>query len=121
MPLAAAQSSTAEHSAPDCDTKAILPAGAFSGAKLALSPMPGTMMPMLLGPSRRMPAAWAAALAASSAVPPSAVGVRCSAAVMMQAARAPRRPRARITSGTTAASEQTSARSGATGRLATSG
>ena len=121
IPRALAQSSTAEHSAPDCDTKAILPAGAFSGATEALSPMPGTSSPMELAPSTRIPELRTTSRTASSAVRPSAPIEWASAEVMMQAARVPLAASAAITAATVAAGEHTSAESGTSGRLATSG
>ena len=121
MPLAHAQSSTALHSAPDCETKAILPGGASSGAKLAFRPMPGTSRPMELGPSTRMPWALASARTASSTLRPEASAACCKPAVMMQAALAPFCPKARMDSANEPTGPHISARSGACGRLAMSG
>ena len=49
-PRAAAQSRTPVASAPDWVTKARLPAGGVSWAKLALMPRPGEMKPRQFGP-----------------------------------------------------------------------
>ncbi len=48
-----AQSSTAVHSAPDCETKAIGPGVAAAWLKLALRPMPGLSRPTQFGPRIR--------------------------------------------------------------------
>jgi len=53
MPRGAAQSSIAVIIAPDWLTKAMSPRGGERCAKLASSPMPGTISPMQFGPIRR--------------------------------------------------------------------
>ena len=114
MPRAAAQSSIAVTSAPDCETKARLPGWASRWAKLAFRPAYGDSRPRQLGPrmrSRCRPAAASiAALVAAS-----------SPAVSTTAARVPRAPSASISPGTLAGGVQITARSGGAGKPATSG
>ena len=58
-----AQSRMAVHSAPDCEKKAMLPAGGVPAAKVALSPVPVLLRPRQLGPSSAMP--WRLAMSVS--------------------------------------------------------
>ena len=53
MPRGSAQSSTVVAIAPDWVRKAMLPGSTAAGAKVALSPMPGTAMPRQFGPTMR--------------------------------------------------------------------
>ena len=82
-----AQSSTAVTSAPDCETKATLPASASVCAKLALRPRCGVSRPMQFGPRMRSRCGRAASSIACFCAAPS------RPAVMTIAARVPRRPK----------------------------
>ena len=117
MPAARAQSSTAVHRAPDCEMKASFPGAALVCAKLALRPISGTSRPRQLGPRMRSRCGRAASSICCwrDAAPLSRPAVRTIAAF------APRWPSSAIKGGTVAGGVQMTARSGATGRLATSG
>src|SRR5471032_2045206 len=93
MPRRLAQSSTAAPSAPDCDTKAILPATAPMCVKLALSRAAGDSKPRLPGPRMRISCGLAAASIASLTLPPPLALTSPSPAVMTMAARVPRAQR----------------------------
>ena len=113
IPREPAQSSMAVTSAPDCDTKASSPGWAPMWEKLALSPRCGASMPMQLGP--RMRKVWIRAA--------SSMACFCALsrpAVTTMAARVPRLPSSAISGATVAAGVQITARSGASGRAATS-
>ena len=115
----AAQSSIAATIAPDCDTNARSPARGVRCAKLALTPRAGAMNPMQLGPMMRRPRGRAASSTARSSAAPSGPRSR-NPADRMTAARAPRSASWRTISGTVGAGVAITARSGASGRLATS-
>ena len=121
---AAAQSSTAVTMAPDWVTKAMSPARGAICAKLAFSPVPGAMMPRQFGPTMRSRCGFAASSAACRSVPPLPLPLWSGAprpAVMMMAAFVPRAPSSAIRAGTLSGGVQITARSGVSGRLATSG
>ena len=90
-------------------------------AKLALSRMPGTMIPRQLGPAiRRLHGQAASSIAWRSSVPCASApspkpAVMTTAALVPRSASSPTRP------GTVSGGVAITARSGTTGRLATSG
>ena len=114
MPRPRAQSSMADATDPDCETKASVPAAAPVCAKLALRPACGASTPSAPGPTMR--SRWLRA----------AVSMACSCAssrpaLSTIAALVPARPSWSMRPGTAAGGVQTTASSGAAGRLATSG
>ena len=121
MPRAWAQSSTAVATAPDWATKAISPAFGVTGAKLALRPRRGARRPMQLGPSTRSRWGRAASSSAFWSSPPRCEASSANPALITTAARVPRAPSSATRPGTLAAGVAITARSGASGRLATSG
>jgi len=112
-----AQSSTDVHSAPDWEMKPMWPFLGVSAAKLALRWMPGTMIPRQLGPRIRIPLnlACSSRTCRSSLRPGSPISRK--PAEMITTPRVPASPSSRINPGTVAAGVQTTARSGACGRL----
>ncbi|MCG3144757.1 MAG: hypothetical protein HONDAALG_02230 [Gammaproteobacteria bacterium] len=117
MPLVPAQSMTAVHRAPDCATKASEPGCAAMCAKLAFMRMPGLSRPTQFGPRIRRPCGRAASSRAWRGVAPDSP----KPALMTMAALVPWRPSASMRPATVAAGVQMTARSGLSGRLATSG
>ena len=106
-----AQSSTAAHSAPDWEMKAIWPLLGMAPAKLMLSWRPGTMTPRQLGPRMRMSpkrfaAAWISFSSASPAGP-----VSRNPAETMTTPGMPASPHSRTRPGTWAAGAQITATS----------
>ncbi len=119
MRCGAAQSSTAVIIAPDWLTKARSPASGARCEKLASSPIPGTMMPTQLGPMRRSRCGFAASnIFCCSARPRSPSSPK--PAVITTAALVPRAPSSDTSPGTVSGGVTITARSGASGRLATS-
>jgi hypothetical protein len=120
IPRAFAQSSVAVQNPPDCDTNASVPALISVCANVAFSPMPGTSIPTQFGPSSRSVCGRAASSIAWLIDFPSRYSSD-SPAVMTAAAFVPRSPSCATTSGIVRGGVQITARSGATGRLATFG
>ena len=95
-------------------TRPAVPAAGCVAANVASSPMPGAAMPKQFGPISRMPCL--RQTASRSALP--AVSMP---AVNTTSPRTPRAPQASATSVTAGGGTAISARSGVSGRLATSG
>ncbi len=120
MPRLVAQSSTAVTTAPDCETKATLPFSGCTWPNEALSPLPGAIRPRQLGPAiRNRRGRAASSIFRCSAQPSSPSSPK--PAVMTTAAFVPRAPSAAMRPGTVCGGVATTARSGASGRLSTSG
>ena len=116
----ASPSSTAEQSAPDCETKASLPASASMWAKDAFRPASGTMRPRQLGPRIRSRCGRAtSSIRCWSELSPPCV-VADMPAARTTTARVPRSPSSSTRSGTVEAGVQITARSGVSGSAATS-
>ena len=114
MPSLDRWSTIAKPRPPDCMTRPAVPAAGCAAANVASSPMPGTAMPKQFGPISRMPCLrQTASRSALSAVSMPAVNTTSP--------RTPRAPQASATSVTAAGGTAISARSGVSGRLATSG
>src|SRR4051812_15455003 len=103
MPREPAQSSRAVVNAPDCDTKATEPGAAEVGAKLALSPQPGTSRPTQFGPRIRSRWGLAASSIARCRLRPPGPAAAVIPAVRTTAAFVPRAPRSAMSDGTVAA------------------
>ena len=113
--MLAAQSTSAVQIAPDCDTRAMLPASHAVRQKDALRPIDGRSMPMQFGPRMRTSASRAtASTRASSALPASPVSLKPAESTM--AAGTPARPACAMMSGTAGAGAATTARSTGPGR-----
>ena len=121
MARAVAQSRMVVSMAPDCATKATVPGLAIRCAKDALSFMGVEMMPMQLGPTTRRSFGFAASRTACCRALPSALPISLNPALITMAARVPRWASSAIIPGTVAGGVQITARSGVTGRRATSG
>ncbi len=120
MRRGSAQSSTVVAMAPDWVRKAILPVSNSAGAKVALRPMPGTAMPRQFGPTTRNRCGCAAASSCALRSWPTLASPSAKPAVSTTAARVPRRPNSSIRAGTLSGGVAMTARSGVSGRLATS-
>src|SRR5262245_16671899 len=120
MPFDRAQSRTAVHKAPDCDTNAILPGNAAMCAKLAFRPTPGTNKPRQFGPKILNPYGRATSNNACCRLGPLSVDAEDSPADRTTTARVPRIASSATIPGTEGAGVQMTAISGAMGRLATS-
>ena len=87
--LVSAQSSTTEHIAPDCETRAISPGLTAMRVSAALIPLPGRAMPRLPGPIRRSRLSRAVSMMRRSRALP--------LALTMTALRTPLRPHCAVT------------------------
>ena len=124
-PFGPAQSSTARHSAVDCETSASRPLPGVRWAREALRPSPGTIRPNDPGPSTRTPVRRASSVSppASGSSPASvgpSVAVSLTGSANTIAAKQPLAASAGSTAATLSGSAST-AKSGATGRSATVG
>ncbi len=121
MPRGSAQSTTVVAMAPDCVRKAMLPGRIAAGAKVASSPMPGTASPRQLGPTMRNRCGRAAASSAAARSLPTLASPSANPAVRMTAARVPRPASSPTSAAIVSGGVAMTARSGVSGRLATSG
>ena len=119
--LRSAQSSTMVPTVSRWETKPSLPGRAGICEKVALRPSPGTRMPSVLPPSRRI--SWRRVISRMlrSSGRPSAPSVASSWLAITITARVPRSPSSSTMRGTSGAGVHTMARSGVCGSAATLG
>ncbi len=120
MPRPIAQSSTVVTMAPDCATKATPPFAGMACANEALTLCGVERTPRQLGPMMRMRCGLAASSMACSSARPFSLPASLKPAVITTAALVPRAPSSAIRPGTVSGGVQITARSGVSGRDATS-